>query len=574
MNDNPNMSGDASELRRHAEVRLHQQRKNAGLERTDVDALKLIQELQVHQIELELQNEELQLARNRAESLFQKYIDLYDFAPIGYLTLDRDGIIHEANLAASSLLGLDRTQLIKRRFSLCVCDIDLPLFKVFLAKIFEKKLKESCEITLTRQDKTVFHARIGAMITVSGEECRATLEDITERKRLEHQLRQARKMEAVGHLAGGMAHEFNNILAAMMMSVDLAKMQTAEAQTKEMLANLEFLIQREAELIKQLVAYAGKSIMWIQPIDWASFISEKLPRLKNLIGEQITLNFSSPKNLPKVNADKSKLEQVLTNLCLNAKEAMKNGGVLKLLLHEQKVNAQQMSAHSHCREGNYICLSIIDNGCGMDEKKLERLFEPFFSTKNVCHGTGLGLASVYGIVQQQGGWIEVESAIGKGSTFRIYLPAVAHITEGQSAVDSQPLVFGSGTILLVEDNNNLRRTTRNLLEKLGYEVLEVEDAQHALNIWQEYHEKIDLLYTDMVMPGNINGLQLAQQLVASKPSLKVIVTSGYSLEINELSDVLKSSVHFLSKPCLLSALTSKIHECLSKVGNMKNNRVP
>jgi signal transduction histidine kinase len=261
---------------------------------------------------------------------------------------------------------------------------------------------------------------------------------------LEERLRQSQKLEGIGHLAGGIAHEFNNILAAMTMNLNLVQMSSLEAEARELLSEIEKLSRKAAALIKQLLAFSRQSMLQPQHVDVVAVVSRQCTMLERLLGERITLEFSSAPTLPWVNADKSMIEQVLLNLCLNARDAMKNGGLLRLRLEEAEVGAEQAMVRGEAQPGRYVCLSVTDTGCGMDERALKRLFEPFFTTKEVGQGTGLGLATVRGIVQQHHGWVEVESCVGKGSIFRVYLPAVARPAVAPAAPEQEASGSGKG----------------------------------------------------------------------------------------------------------------------------------
>jgi two-component system, cell cycle sensor histidine kinase and response regulator CckA len=391
--------------------------------------------------------------------------------------------------------------------------------------------------------------------------------DITERRRLEEQLRQAQKMEGIGHLAGGMAHEFNNILAGMMFTLALAQIATDAAERRQLLQDMEASCKRAAELVKQLLAFSRQSVMQRQPIDLAATVSGQLKLLKQFLGERIVVEFINVDGLPWVKADRALLEQVLLNLCLNARDAMKNGGALRLEVTEKEVGKQQAKAHVEARPGRYVCLSVSDTGSGMDRRTLKRLFEPFFTTKEVGQGTGLGLATVRGIVQQHEGWVEVASRLGQGSTFRVYLPAVAPTTPEPPVPGEKSAVAGSGTILLVEDEPAIRQLCRMLLLQNGYKVLEATDGTEALAVWAVHRSEIDLLHTDMVMPGELSGLQLAQRALAEKPDLKVIITSGYNTDTVGLDTAAQASVVYLPKPCPPKTLLAAIQNSLLKTNH-------
>jgi two-component system, cell cycle sensor histidine kinase and response regulator CckA len=388
------------------------------------------------------------------------------------------------------------------------------------------------------------------------------IEDITERRQLEKRLRHSQKMEGIGHLAGGVAHEFNNILAAMMMSLNLVQMNSMSAEVRDLIHNMEALSQRAADLIKQLLAFSRQSVLQLQPLDLKAVISGQCEMIVQLLGEGITLEFSRANGSAWVNADEAMLEQVLLNLCLNAREAMKSGGQLRLGLADAEVGAEQGMAHDDAAPGRYVCLSVADTGCGMNEEIMKRLFEPFFTTKDVGQGPGLGLATVRGIVQQHHGWVEVESTAGKGSTFQVYLPALAQTITPPPVALIEAIVDDRATILLVEDEPALRKATRAFLVYTGYVVWEAANGEEALALWGEHQVEIDLVYTDMVMPGPLTGLQLAERFLADKPGVKVIITSGYYSDLVDLKKVAESSIVYLPKPCQPATLGSVIQECL------------
>ena len=387
--------------------------------------------------------------------------------------------------------------------------------------------------------------------------------DITERKRLEDRAQQFQKMETIGYLTGGMAHQFNNILAAVMMNLELVQTLSPGAEARELLGGMLGSCQRAADLIKQLLAFSRQSVMRPQPMDLAAMVSKQCQVLDRLAGERITLEFSSADKLPWVNADMGMMEQVLFNLCLNARDAMKEGGLLQVRLTEAEVGAEQAKAHEK-QPGRHVCLSVTDNGCGMDDQTMQRLFEPFFTTKDIGQGTGMGLATVRGMVQQHGGWVEVESCVGKGSTFQVYLPAVAQPPAAPAVPQVEKVARGQGTILVVEDEPEVRRLTGMILVKTGYKVFEAADGPEALELWRKHRAEIDLLYTDMVMPGGLSGIDLAQRVLGDKPGVKVIITSGYNTEMPDLSKATDFSLVYLPKPSPAATLLSLIQRCLQR----------
>jgi len=379
---------------------------------------------------------------------------------------------------------------------------------------------------------------------------------------METRLRQAAKMEAVGHLAGGMAHEFNNILAAMMMNVSLAQMLKPAADLAETLQELQALAQRAAGLIKQLLAYSRQSVLRPQPLDLATVLTRQAAGWRELLGPGVDLQLPPAKGCPLwVNADGALIEQVLRQFCLNARDAMPQGGSLRISLDPVELEADQAKLNDEARAGKQVCLTVADTGCGMDQRTLGRVFDPFFTTKDVGQGTGLGLATVHGIVQQHHGWVTVESVPGRGSTFRVYLPAWDPPVPSAPRSRPEAAAPARGTILMVEDESALRTVTRALLVHTGYRVLEAGDAREALALWQKHRGEIDLLFTDMVMPGDLSGLDLAQRIRADRPDLKVIIISGYNTEAAGLSQGSEASMIYLAKPCPPERLIRVIGEC-------------
>lgn len=388
--------------------------------------------------------------------------------------------------------------------------------------------------------------------------------DITERKHLEDQLRQAQKMEAVGRLAGGVAHDFNNILAAMMLHLGLLienpKLDPEiEAAVGELLKGAE----RASGLTRQLLMFSRRSVLEKKALDLNDLVTNLLKMLKRLIGEDIDLQFSPNVDLPLVEADPGMMEQMLLNLCVNARDAMPKGGKLSIGLQYIEVNQSTSESHPNARPGSFVCITVTDTGCGMDDATLERIFEPFFTTKAQGKGTGLGLATVHGIVGQHKGWVEVKSKVGQGTTFLVFLPASAR-KEVDLGVPSQSVaVQGDGTILLVEDETSLRMVTARALRRLGYEVIEAADGKEALRLWDEHRGKVDLLLSDMVMPEALTGLDVAERLRESKSNLKIIIASGYSAEKLNQSVAAEKRICHLQKPYSFQALSQAVSDCLN-----------
>jgi PAS domain S-box-containing protein len=404
------------------------------------------------------------------------------------------------------------------------------------------------------------HQWDGKVYKVSG-----TFQDITERKNLEERLRQSQKMEGIGHLAGGVAHEFNNILAALMMNMSILQESVTDVEPQESFQQIKSLSTRAAELVRQLLAFSRQTVMQAKPMDLNPLVSHFIHMLRQVVGETIILEFSPTPNLPLVQADLAMIEQVLLNLCLNARDAMPEGGRMGIALAPVSVSAESTSRHPDARPGQFVCLSVSDTGRGMNEAVMKSLFEPFFTTKDVGKGTGLGLATVHGIVHQHHGWVEVESAVGRGSIFRVFLPMAqeecASVLPKPAPV---PRRLGNETILLVEDEVSLRKVLGTYLRRQGYQVLEADTGQAALKLWQNYHSQIALLFTDQVMPEGMTGLQLAERLRQDNAGLKVIISSGYGVDEFQVGKWNDQGIVYLPKPYDVTLLSKTLHEGLDK----------
>ncbi|MDB6038198.1 MAG: multi-sensor hybrid histidine kinase [Verrucomicrobiales bacterium] len=388
--------------------------------------------------------------------------------------------------------------------------------------------------------------------------------DISQRLQLEAQLRQAQKMEAIGHLAAGVAHDFRNILTVILGHANLRLMSKGlDEKVTESLRQISEAAQRASNLTRQLLAFSRKQIIQLQAIDLNDLIAQLSSMLVRLIGEHITLDCRYDHDLPFTEADSCSIEQILMNLVVNARDAMPEGGRLTISTSLAVIDTDYVSKNSEATPGKYVCMTVVDTGCGMDDATMERLFEPFFTTKEVGKGTGMGLATVYGIVKQHNGWSEVTSQPGHGTTFKVYIPAS---DRKQPPAEKKNIVTrdfaGDETILIVEDEEPVRRFVSDLLQEYGYQVRIASSGLEALRVWREHSGDIDLLLTDVVMPESISGLQLAEKLLADKQSLKVIYTSGYSIELLDTHFQSRTRVNFLPKPYHPLKLAEAVRECL------------
>ena len=400
----------------------------------------------------------------------------------------------------------------------------------------------------------------------------ATVRDITERKqaeaeksRLEAQFHQAQKMESVGQLAGGVAHDFNNILAATMMHLSfLRENPSFDLDTRASLDELMEETKRAAGLTRQLLMFSRRSVLEVKVLDLNEVVANLLKMLGRLIGEHISFRFDLKEDLPPVKADPGMVEQVLMNLAVNARDAMPHGGRLTIRTELVQLDAAGVEANTQAQTGRFVCLSVADTGCGMDEATRQRIFEPFFTTKEPGQGTGLGLATVHGIVAQHQGWIEVETQVGKGTTFKVFLPATTQETTAPTPAATMAALRGHETILLVEDEASLRRAVAESLRRLGYRLLEAANGREAIQLWQEHGQAVDLLFSDMVMPEGLTGLDLAEKLKGQKPELKVIISSGYNADMAGQGRPATGGIVYLQKPYPIEVLSKIIRDCLEQ----------
>jgi two-component system cell cycle sensor histidine kinase/response regulator CckA len=390
--------------------------------------------------------------------------------------------------------------------------------------------------------------------------------DITDRRRLEDQFRQAQKMEAVGRLSGGIAHDFNNLLGVIIGYGEILQEQLGS--TEPFADSIQEILKagtRASALTRQLLAFSRQQVLEPKVLELNACISETEKMLKRIIGEDIELSTVLDPGLGRVKADQGQIEQVLLNLCVNARDAMPAGG--KLTIATQNCEMDEAAVHSYSypvKLGAYILLTVTDSGTGMDSTTQTHIFEPFFSTKEKGKGTGLGLSTVYGIVKQSGGYIDVSSEPGHGATFKIYLPRVDdEVARDVGRAKSMPSVQRHETILIVEDEASLRKLTRSLLQPMGYTVLDASGAGEALKISQDHQGEIHLLLTDIVMPG-MNGRDLAVQLTAQRPSMRVVYMSGYAGQSIGCAEVFSPNTLFLSKPFTREELGAKLREALGR----------
>jgi PAS domain S-box-containing protein len=507
-----------------------------------------------------------QEALSESESNYRSLVELSPDA----IFLHTEGHFVFANPAGLKLLGVDQPQQVLGR---SVFDVVAPECRESIGQRIQRVLGRErtplLEQTIHRLDGSALQVEVmGIPFTYQGKPAVQTImRDITERKELEQQLRQSQKMEAIGQLAGGVAHDFNNMLAVIRGNAELLLMNPDQhaPETQECLKQVVAAAERAANLTRQLLAFSRKQLMQSRPLILNDVIADLTKMLRRIIGEHIDLQCRYAAQLPFVQADAGMIEQVLVNLAINARDAMPRGGQLLITTEPVTFDEARPPAHPEAQAGQFVSLTVKDAGTGISREHLPRIFEPFFTTKELGKGTGLGLATVYGIVKQHQGWIEVSSQPGAGATFNIFLPAIPPPVRTAAAVQTEKdLPRGTETILLVEDDYGVRVITRRVLESHGYKVYEAASAREALELWCSRAEEIALLLSDIVMPEGVTGRELAEQARAQKPSLKVILMSGYSADvIGKDTDFLRrTKSSFLQKPVSARTLLEAVRRCL------------
>jgi two-component system cell cycle sensor histidine kinase/response regulator CckA len=521
------------------------------------------------------QRKEAEESLRVSESGFRSMIE---DAPYGIYRADVAGKLLRANPALQKMLGYENlNELLNVSLAADVFrnPSDFSGLKELLENASEFK---DVEVELKRRD--------GAPITVrctgrkvkeehQGVPCFDVFaEDVTERRVLERQLRMAGKMEAVGRLSGGIAHDFNNILGVIIGYGQVLKRRLgSQSDVLECAEEIEKAGQRAASLTRQLLAFSRQQILTPSILKLNDLVLDMAKMLPRLLGEDIAVNTSLSSDLGMVKADQSQIEQVIMNLAVNARDAMPEGGTLRIETANVELDQAYAWQHPGAKPGHYVMLAVIDSGTGIDPDTLTHIFEPFFTTKEVGKGTGLGLATVYGVVKQSGGYIWVESEPGKGASFQILLPRVEEsATEVTASTPLAKTTGGSETVLLVEDSEPLRRLTQSFLESHGFRVLVAQNGEEALQVETRHSGKIDLLLTDVVMPG-INGRVLAERLLPRQPAMRVLYISGYTDSFVARHGMLEQGMALLHKPFTEEVLIKKVREVLDgkNLGQDHNN---
>jgi two-component system, cell cycle sensor histidine kinase and response regulator CckA len=532
----------------------------------DADAPRLLEELRTHQIELQMQNEELRRVQENLLEARDRMADLYDSAPVGYVTWDGRGVVEEANLTMAAMLGVTRTQLIARPLSAFVAAKDADLYEKFRRNLARAAQREVCQLAMRKLDGVEFYTRVEA-VPVSGAEheasaprFRAAVSDITAHVVAEESLRQASRMEATATLAGGIAHDFNNLMTAVLGYVELARSELADKPaTLQKLSGIAYAARKAADLARLMLAYArgGKNRPCLLNLN--ETIRDVLKLQNVIVPPEVSFEQDLEPDLWMVNADRTQASQVVMNLCANALEALDAKGVVAVRTANLEVRDDSPRPLADMPSGDYVSLSVRDSGRGMDSDTCARVFEPFFSTK--APGRGLGLAAVFGIVKNHGGHVTVASRPYHGTIFTIYLPALRAPSGPRDAQIAHTAAAGNETILVVDDEDSTRDIVRCMLERLGYTILLARNGAEAVELARAHAGAIDLALLDLHMPV-MGGDEALPLLLDARPGLRVIIFSGSGIPTPSGAPNVTAAFPYLEKPFCLEILAKEIRRVL------------
>ena len=552
---------EARILRQYSEVLIH--KLEDKMEQSDKANRELQQDIAIRrQVEARLRISE------------QKYRELVEHANSIILRWTCDGRIKFLNEYGLKFFGYSEAEIVGRHVvGTLVAETEStgrdlrPLMERITAdpKAFEQNVNQN----MCRDGRRVWIAWTNKVVVDERGRVKELLSigtDITERRQLEEQFRQAQKLEAIGQLAGGVAHDFNNILTVIQGNasflLDAKGLSEDEADAARQIFEAA---ERAARLTRQLLLFSRKQVMQLVGLNLNEAVGNVTKILQRILREDIALRTDFAPHLPLILADAGMIEQVLLNLVVNARDAMPKGGRLKITTSVETIGSEAAQLNPEATPGRYVCLAVSDNGCGITPEDLPCIFDPFFTTKEVGKGTGLGLATVYGVVKQHHGWLDVSSKVGRGTTFRIYLPVAP---DGQTEQTAPPgtveMPNGNEVVLVVEDDSAVRLLVSNCLQRRGYTVLSAVSGVAALEVWKEHKDRIQLLLTDMVMPDGMMGSELAERLQKEKPKLKVIYSSGYSAEVVGKGHTFFEGINFLQKPYPPLKLAQTVRACLDR----------
>jgi PAS domain S-box-containing protein len=572
------------DLRRRAETRVGPPtRESDALCSAPPDLLKLIHELQVHQVELEMQNEELRRANHETEEARKKYLDLFDSAPVGYVTLDVLGRIQEANLTLAEFLGRPRQELLGQPLRGYVAPEQRQSFVTFCRKVATAIAPQTCELQISGPQEKMLDVQVKGLpappvsdplklgrVGLVFVDITAQRQAEREQAALRHKLEETQKLESLGVLAGGIAHDFNNLLTAILGNACLIRSELAgDPKAGPGVERIIAAAGRAAELCKQMLDYSGKSRFIVEPVDLNRLIQDTTPLLKLSTSKNVLLTTHLAPQLPHIGADPTQMRQVLMNLIINASEAVgdRNGAVTIStgVRHADGTYLQELHPSFDLAEGRYVYLEVRDDGCGMSPETLARIFDPFFTTKFT--GRGLGLAAVLGIVRAHRGAIKVTSQTGCGTIFTLIFPVLREdVSAPMLSVPSEPVVAewrGHGTVLLMDDEEAVRSVARRMLEKLGFEVVLAADGQEGLDLFRPAPQSFAVVLLDLTMP-HLNGPGTLREIRRIRPDTRVLLMSGFNEQNTAMPGELNGPSGFLQKPFKPDDLRKSLQDILQE----------
>jgi PAS domain S-box-containing protein len=509
--------------------------------------------------------------RRRADEALRaserQFANAFEGAPIGIALVAPNGRWLKVNRSLCQITGYSRAELLGLTFQDIThpddIAVDLEFVRRTLAEeiatyqLEKRYIHKSGEVVWVHLSVSLVKDDAGAPLHFI-----AQIQDVTERRQMEEQLRQAQKLEAIGKLAGGIAHDFNNMLFVILASTDSAlQNESLDPETREDIAEAQLAGERAAQLTKQLLAFSRRQILQPAVVDLAHVVLGMEKMLRSLLGDDVEMQLPEPGDSGKVFADPSQITQIVMNLAVNARDAMPRGGRVSIDVANTQVEGGHGGDLRGAPPGAYVVLSVSDTGAGMDQATQLRIFEPFFTTKERGKGTGLGLSTVFGIVRQSGGYITVESGVGRGTTFRIYLPRTNRVAADTPTIPIPHTLEGTETILLVDDDERVRNITSAILRRSGYRVLVAQSAGDALLLSEQHGTKIHLLLSDVVMP-RMSGPVLVERLTAARPAMRVLLFSGYADDPTFKEGALTTPRPFLQKPFMPGELLRKVREVL------------
>ena len=548
---------------------------------------RLLHELQVHQIELKTQNKELKRIYDELEVSKQKYFELYDLAPIGYFSIDKEGLITEANLTGANLLDIERNELINKSIEHFIIKDDQDIYYLHRKKLFESCKQQACELRMKHRDGSLFWVRLEGNIShdVQSEEpsFRVVVSNITEYKLLEQdqlktqrQILKLQKYESLGVMAGGIAHDFNNILTAIIGSIELTLLDLCLPETAKKFLNIALESSKHAaDLTAQILAYSGHGILQVMDVDISNLIEDFNTMFCASVSKKVTISYNLDKDLPVIKADRTQIIQIIMNLAINASEAIGGEtGDIRISTGTMKCSAEYLEStwmNQHPPEGQYVYIEVEDNGCGINKEDLDKIFDPFFTTNFI--GRGLGLAAVLGLVKGHNGTIKIESNPGKGSKFRVLLPAQDYSTTVLKPQAPVTTSYTKTKILLVDDEKVVLDVATSMLKHLGYNIQTASNGEEAIKLFKDnissstrHKDRIGCVILDLSMP-LMNGAKTLPAFIEMDQDIPVIIASGYSEDIMKKRFDKKGAKGFLQKPYQLSTLNEKIQKALSWVKN-------